>query len=383
MANTPTNGDDILVGDNDPNSIDALAGDDTVNGLFGSDSLTGGKGDDQLFGGEDSDVLIGGAGRDLLDGGEGLSDLADYSSAASRIFVDLAVTTAQNTLGAGIDTLASIEALVGTAFNDRAFGNAANNQLNGFGGNDVLQGRQGFDTLFGDQGNDLLRGGASNDRLNGGDGNDTLDGGSGGFDVAEFFGIFTGVTVDLSITVAQNTVGAGIDIFKSIESLSGTNVDDTLLGDQKVNNILGQDGNDNIAGRGGNDILLGNGGVDTVNAGDGDDEIVGVQNRDVLTGGAGADLFRYLSVANSLAGDADRITDFSHAEGDQIDLALITGGAGSFIGAAQFSNVAGEVRVVGPLADQRVQLNSDGDGDVDALIRVASATRLVAEDFIL
>jgi len=237
--------------------------------------------------------------------------------------------------------------------------------------------------LFGAEGDDRLSGGGNNDRLNGGDGNDTLDGGGGAFDVAEFFGIFTGVTVDLSIAGVQNTVGAGLDKFISIESLSGTNENDTLLGNQLVNNLLGQGGDDNIAGRAGGDFLLGNSGNDTVNGGNGDDEISGNQDRDVLTGGIGADTFRYLGLTDSQAGAVDQIADFNHAEGDQIELAFVTVDVGIFIGNAKFSDVAGEVRVTGPLADQRVQLDADGDGDADIIIAVNSSTRLVEDDFIL
>ena len=52
--------------------------------------------------------------------------------------VSLAIAAAQNTIGAGIDTLANIENLTGSNFNDTLTGNTAANILNGGAGNDTL-----------------------------------------------------------------------------------------------------------------------------------------------------------------------------------------------------------------------------------------------------
>lgn len=51
--------------------IDALAGDDSVQGAGGDDHLFGGTGDDDLFGEAGNDTLEGGPGDDYLDGGDG------------------------------------------------------------------------------------------------------------------------------------------------------------------------------------------------------------------------------------------------------------------------------------------------------------------------
>ncbi len=75
----------------------------------------------------------GGAGNDLLDGGTGL-DTADYSSATAGVTVSLLVGAAQAHLGAGIDTLSSIENLTGSAFADKLTGNNAANVLDGGNG---------------------------------------------------------------------------------------------------------------------------------------------------------------------------------------------------------------------------------------------------------
>jgi Ca2+-binding RTX toxin-like protein len=61
--------------------------------------------------------------------------------------VSLALTTAQNTIGAGTDTLSFIENLTGSSFNDTLTGNAAKNTLNGGLGNDRLTGGAGADVF--------------------------------------------------------------------------------------------------------------------------------------------------------------------------------------------------------------------------------------------
>ena len=59
--------------------------------------------------------------------------------------VSLAITAAQNTVGAGTDTLTTIENLTGSNFNDTLTGNTPANILNGGVGNDALAGGAGND----------------------------------------------------------------------------------------------------------------------------------------------------------------------------------------------------------------------------------------------
>ncbi len=63
--------------------------------------------------------------------------------------VSLAIGTAQNTIGAGTDTLTNFENLTGSAFNDTLTGNTGANTLSGLAGNDTLNGGAGNDTLIG------------------------------------------------------------------------------------------------------------------------------------------------------------------------------------------------------------------------------------------
>ncbi|KAB2863023.1 MAG: calcium-binding protein, partial [Bauldia sp.] len=161
---------------------DTLNSIENVTGSNFNDTLTGNSGDNRLEGGAGNDTLSGALGDDVLDGGAG-TDTASYASATSAVAVSLAITGAQNTGGAGIDTLIGIENLTGSGFDD---------------------------ALTGDAGNNALRGGAGNDALIGGAGNDTLDGGSG-TDTASYASAASAVAVSLATTSAQNTGGAGTD----------------------------------------------------------------------------------------------------------------------------------------------------------------------------
>ncbi|MBJ7415868.1 MAG: hypothetical protein JHC88_10535 [Niveispirillum sp.] len=64
--------------------------------------------------------------------------------------------------------------LTGTAGDDMLTGGAGNDTLNGGAGNDLLFGGKGDDLLIGGPGDDTLVGGEGRDTLKGGDGNDTL-----------------------------------------------------------------------------------------------------------------------------------------------------------------------------------------------------------------
>ncbi|WP_166359804.1 retention module-containing protein [Pseudomonas akapageensis] len=137
-------------------------GDDILNAGEGNDVLSGGVGNDQLHGGGGNDLLIGGAGNDLLDGGDG-NDTASYASADAPVTVNLALTGQQNTVGAGLDTLLSIENLIGSNFNDTLTGDDHNNVIYGGLGNDMLNGGGGDDLLIGGLGDNTLTGGAGSD----------------------------------------------------------------------------------------------------------------------------------------------------------------------------------------------------------------------------
>src|SRR5262249_27363063 len=126
------------------------------------ENLAGTRFGDTLVGDTQDNWIAGGQGNDALDGGSG-NDTADYLYdrpyvATTSVTVSLAVAGAQNTGGAGTDTLANFENLRGTVFADSLTGNGVANILAGEDGNDSLVGGAGNDTLLGGAGNDNIVG---------------------------------------------------------------------------------------------------------------------------------------------------------------------------------------------------------------------------------
>lgn len=124
--------------------FDILTGFENATGSMFGDDLAGDGGDNMLAGGGGDDVLEGANGRDTLNGGAG-RDAASYEFAGAAVRVDLAVATAQDTRGAGIDRLVGIESLTGSRFDDQLAGNGAANTLVGGRGADRLTGGGGAD----------------------------------------------------------------------------------------------------------------------------------------------------------------------------------------------------------------------------------------------
>lgn len=331
-------GDDLLDGGSGNDRLRGDAGDDRLFGGSGNDRMLGSAGDDSLIGGSGDDQLTGGADDDVLNGGSDL-DTAHYADASAAVTVDLDQGRASG--GAGRDLLRSIEKVDGSAFNDVITGNDVANVLLGNDGNDTLQG---------------------------GHGGDTLDGGVG-TDTASYVDAASTVRVSLAAAGTQNTRGAGDHLLISIENLTGSTFRDVLTGD------------------GGANVLTGGLGDDTLDGGDGADRLIGGSGTDLLTGGSDADTF----VFNPFEFGRDTIVDFSHAEGDRIDVSMIDANstvsgdqAFAFIGAAAFSRTAGELRaVVTDLNNTLVSGDTDGNGFADFLVAVRGVIPLQATDFAL
>ncbi|WP_375738878.1 retention module-containing protein [Pseudomonas boanensis] len=110
----------------------------------------------------DNEVMQGTGGNDVFDGLGG-GDMVSYMHATGAVVVSLATTAAQNTGGAGSDTLINIEHLAGSAQGDTLIGNSGDNLLAGLAGNDTLIGGDGDDWLVGGLGADTMTGGAGKD----------------------------------------------------------------------------------------------------------------------------------------------------------------------------------------------------------------------------
>lgn len=357
---------DVLTGDGAANALSGGAGDDRLIGRGGADRLDGGAGidvadfsasasavsadlaagtasggvslaaiegligsafDDALNGDAGSNLLVGGKGADMIDGRDGL-DTADYAGSAAAVQVDLALAVQGGTGDAAGDRLVSIEALVGSAFDDALAGVGADEALYGGAGADRLEGRGGDDLLQGGAGADLLIGGDSIDTVDysanagavsidlqtgassggdaegdrfdgverfvgtgfadtligdggdqilvGGAGGDRLDG-AGGFDTLVYAGSGAGVKVNLATGAVSGGDAQG-DSITGIEAVAGSAFADTLTGDANANRLEGGAGNDTLDGGAGADAMIGGEGNDSYvvdNAGDAVTEAVG------------------------------------------------------------------------------------------------------------
>ncbi len=242
-------GDDRLDGGFGTDTLLGGAGLDTLDGGQGADSLSGGDGNDSILGSAGTDTLLGGTGNDTLDGG------LDTDTMAGGTGDDVYMVDNQNDIPVesadeGVDEMrSSISAnfylpdnienltLIGSA-DIYAIGNALNN---------VLTGNSGANILLGLAGNDTLIGGA-------------------GADVAYYLNDTAGVSVNLASGTAQDGFG-GTDSLVGMEWISGSNFNDTLIGDAGSNLLRGYAGNDSLGGGGGNDVFVyaanGNG-IDTI-----------------------------------------------------------------------------------------------------------------------
>ncbi len=207
-------------------------------------------------------------------------------------------------------------------------GTGASQSLVGGDFNDTLSGLGGDDHLFG-------HGGA--DTLNGGAGADILDGGPG-LDTASYFLTPSAVAVDLNIQgVSQDTGGAGSDTLISIENLTGSDFNDSLMGDGGDNIIHGGEGGDTLHGAGGDNSLYGDGG---------DDVLIGGSGRDVLDGGVGHNYADYSAAPSAIAVDLNLTGFQGTGGGGSDDLVNIQGVYGTsfndnIVGDANGNNVHG------------------------------------------
>lgn len=404
-------------------NIENLSGsdfDDILRGNTADNELQGGLGRDTLIGGGGNDILIGGDGNDSLNGGLGV-DVASYQLATAAVSVDLGLVGAQNTGGAGTDSLANIENLTGSAFGDVLTGDGLANFLVGLTGNDSLIGGAGDDTLGGGRGDDVLDGGLGGDRMIGGDGNDRFvvdnaldvvveanaNAATGGVDVVvSYRGAYTldanvengeiAATGAANLTgnalanvliagVGDNAIdgGAGIDTVSYANSTAAVTIKLGLTtaqatggsGADTLTNI------ENLAGSYFNDTLWGSATDNRISGGAGDDTIHGRAGNDVLDGGAGHDTFVFdtaLGVTN-----VDTIQSFNVAD-DTINLentgifsALTAIGALS-AGAFNTGAAATEAddRIVYDTATGALYYDADGNG-AGAAVRFATLTGVV------
>ena len=390
-----TEGDDRLFG---------TGQDDTITGLGGNDLLRGRAGDDRLEGGDGDDHLYGGAGADTLGGGTGV-DTLDYGDSTAGVSVSLTTGVNHGGFAEGDILLDSFEIVRGSLFDDAITGDAGDNALRGLAGNDILFGLGGRDTLNGGDGDDVLDGGAGADHLIGGAGIDTVS--YADSPVGPTINLTTGVSTGGD---AEGDVLSGIEIIEgsrergihvigddgvnilrglgAINVLEGMSGDDIATGADYFDEFFGGDGNDVLDGAAYNDQLMGDAGDDTIIGGTGNDD---------LYGGTGADRFVYTSLADTdvttYPDFRERILDFSHAEGDVVDLGAIDADGDAANGDTAFTIVAGTTYtgagaelLLTPVGTGRsflVRGDVDGDRHTDFLVQIFVDAPLTGADFVL
>lgn len=125
---------------------DTITNIEAVIGSNYADMLIGDALNNVLISGAGDDVISGGMGNDGIDGGTGF-DIANYNYSTSGVTVNLLTGTATG-VPTDNDTLANIEAVIGSNYNDVLIGNAFDNQLLGGAGNDSLAAGAGSDDYY-------------------------------------------------------------------------------------------------------------------------------------------------------------------------------------------------------------------------------------------
>jgi hypothetical protein len=120
------------------------------------------------------------------------------------------------------------------------------------------------------------------------------------------------------------------------------------------------------------------------------DTLIGGLGKDTMSGGAGGDFFDFNLKTESVKGaNRDVILDFSHSQGDHIDLSDIDAKSGGgnqafhFIGKQGFHHQKGELHFVKQVGFLVVEGDINGDGRADFQIEVHGLGKLVAGDFVL
>jgi serralysin len=355
---------------------------DIFNPSGGAVNLDGRGGNDRLLGSARNDLLQGGLGNDYLYGSVGF-DTASYSQATAGVVVSLANGAAQNTVGAGIDTLdiGSIEALLGSTHNDTLTASNFGCTLTGGGGNDTLRGGNASDILVGGVGTDSLRGGLGNDTYvleNGVDG--IID--TGGVDTA---------TSTVSRSIAPYATLDNLTLVNVAAALSGTgnNLANTITGNNFNNTLNGGNGNDRLNGGLGNDSLIGGVGNDVLNGSTGNDTLTGGAGVDTLTGGANNDFFVFNAPLN--AANRDVVTDFFAPQDTfRLENAVMAGlGVAGALSANRFFAGAAahdaDDRVIYNKVNGALSYDSNGSaaGGVTVLATLTNKPVLTAADFVV
>jgi Ca2+-binding RTX toxin-like protein len=331
-------------------------------------------------------TLSGGAGHDsyiISNVSDRVVELADQGSDLVRSFVTY--TLPDNVERLVLSGNVAIDG-TGNALDNEITGNSAANSLSGAAGADTMIGAGGNDTYYVDSSGDVVvevldggtdkvraavdyvlqanvenlvltgtssingTGNSDANKMAGNSGDNRLDGVSG-IDTLDFSAAGAAVTIDLSVTTAQATGGAGTDTVLGFENLLGSDYADTLAGTSATNVIDGGAGADSMTGGAGDDIYV----VD--NAGDEAVEIAA----------SGTDTIQS-SVTFALQAEVENLTltgtSAINGTGNALDNILIgntaanvlTGGAGN------------DTYVVDNVGDQTIEAAAGGSDTVQSYV---------------
>ncbi|WP_293883628.1 heparin lyase I family protein [Sphingomonas sp.] len=311
-------------------------------------NLTGNEFANTLVGNAGANVLDGGGGADRLVGGAGndtyiVDHVGDVVVEDRTGGIDTVISSVSYTLGANVEnlTFSGSDALTarGNAMANVIIGNDAANVIDGKGGGDTMSGHGGDDIYF-VYGND--------DKV--------IEGHDGGTDTV--------------LAINSYALPAGQEIERLQAAATSSNIN--LTGNEFDNYIVGNAFNNILDGGAGNDLLVGGAGADQ------------------LRGGTGKDVFVFRDGDLGKTSDTtDIILDFSHAQGDRIDLSrldantLVSGDQAFVLRASGDAHIAGTMWLVQDGNTTTVHLDTNGDGIADQLLQVVSPfdNHLVANDF--
>jgi Ca2+-binding RTX toxin-like protein len=367
-------------------NIEGVRGSDFDDLLTGSDRDT--YGTDGYF-----EFFEGREGSDVIDGRGGW-DRADYNTARAAVNVNLLTGVALDGYGT-VDSLANIEAIRGSSFNDTLTGDDGSNNLNGNGGADTMIGGNGddlynvdnagdvvtetstggIDTVYSTLANYTLGNYIENGRVNtsaaanitgntlgnvlfAGGGNNTLDGGTG-TDTASYLYAGSAVTVTLATALAQATVGSGSDTLLGIEDLTGSNFNDTLTGNTGAN------------------VIDGGAGADSMSGGDGNDTYVVDDAGDVVTDTSGTDLVLSHLAAYTLAANVEQgriMLDGGNITGNTLANTLFAGAGANAINGGSGTDVVSYLYATGGVTVNLALGTATGASGADTLALIESIT---------
>lgn len=413
-------GNDTIYGENGDDLIYTGNGNNIVYAGVGTNRIYGGTGNDTIYSGEKI-TLIASSGNDIFYGtayslsetlefadGETLEDVLFNRYLTAPLDMIVTYDGGQTSIAGGqfyghnwLDSVIfeGVSYLMtqisvtthgtssGETVSGPAYGASANDILIGYAGNDTISGDSGTDTASyqyaaagatinlyagtasdGDGGTDTLTsienvtGSGHNDTLIGNSSNNTLNGGNG-TDTVSYAYASGAVTVNLS---TGSATGDGTDTLTSIENVIGSANADTLTGSAADNVFVGGAGNDSITGGDGTDT------VDYSAAGS-------AVSANLTTGSATGEGTDTLSTIENLIGSAygDTLTGNSSANtftgNDGNDTIYGNGGADTLYGGSGVDTIhghagadtlygdAGADGIVGFEDDDTVYGGDDGD----------------------